>query len=191
MWIWHPPECQFYKTETESKAGDKCLFPHHEVDEQPNKSQRLLFPTRRESDDKKAVAVAKIVPLLGCVSQDSDALVSQRWKNSPVETRCKVLGAIRKVLFAKSMSSKYPGEEGTIAWENTSQTSTSAKSLRNEIWGRVPWRDWKTRAMCPKQVLEHCQKRLQAQRERQKLHSYSLSEEWVLPDASTKEPKER
>ena len=61
-----------------SKAGDKCLFPHHEVDEQPNKSQRLLFPKRRESDDKNAVAVAKIVPQLGCVSQDSDALVSQR-----------------------------------------------------------------------------------------------------------------
>ena len=26
---WHPPECQFYKTETGCKAEDKCLFPHH------------------------------------------------------------------------------------------------------------------------------------------------------------------
>ena len=34
---WHPPECQFYKTETGCKAGDKCLFPHHEVEEQPHK----------------------------------------------------------------------------------------------------------------------------------------------------------
>ena len=34
---WHPPECRFYKNETGCKAGDKCLFPHHKVDEQPNK----------------------------------------------------------------------------------------------------------------------------------------------------------
>ena len=25
---WHPPECQFYKTKTGCKSGDKCLFPH-------------------------------------------------------------------------------------------------------------------------------------------------------------------
>ena len=31
---------------------------------------------RRESDDKNAVAIVKIVPQLGCVSQDSDVLVS-------------------------------------------------------------------------------------------------------------------
>ena len=33
---WHPPECQFSKSETGCKAGDKCLFPHCKVDEQPN-----------------------------------------------------------------------------------------------------------------------------------------------------------
>ena len=31
--IWHPPECQFCKTESCCKAAeDKCLFPHHKVD---------------------------------------------------------------------------------------------------------------------------------------------------------------
>ena len=33
---WHPPECQFYKSETSCKAGDMCLFPHYKFDEQPN-----------------------------------------------------------------------------------------------------------------------------------------------------------
>ena len=33
---WHPPECHFFEKETGCKAGDKCLFPHHKVDEQPN-----------------------------------------------------------------------------------------------------------------------------------------------------------
>ena len=36
----------------------------------------------RENDDKNAVAIVKIVPQLGCVSQDSDALVSLRDKQS-------------------------------------------------------------------------------------------------------------
>ena len=30
---WHPPECQVSKNESGCKAGDKCSFPHHEVDE--------------------------------------------------------------------------------------------------------------------------------------------------------------
>ena len=34
---WHPPECQFYKTESGCKAWHKCLFPHYMVDEQPKK----------------------------------------------------------------------------------------------------------------------------------------------------------
>ena len=37
---WHPPECQFYTTESGCKAGDKCLFPHFKVDEQPNKKPK-------------------------------------------------------------------------------------------------------------------------------------------------------
>ena len=42
------------------------------------KSPKELLPTRRESDDKNAVAIVKIVSHLGCISQDSDALVSCR-----------------------------------------------------------------------------------------------------------------
>ena len=86
---WHPPECQFYKTETGGKAGNKCLFPHHKVDEQPNKKPKKgYYSHRRESDDKNAAAIVKSVPQLGCVSRDSDALVSQRGKQAQ-ETRCK------------------------------------------------------------------------------------------------------
>ena len=54
------------------------MFPHYKVDEQPNKRPKKgYFPKRRESEDKGAVAVVKSVSQLGCVSQDSDALVSQ------------------------------------------------------------------------------------------------------------------
>ena len=34
---WHPPECQFFKTKSGRKAGDKCLFPHCKVEEHPSK----------------------------------------------------------------------------------------------------------------------------------------------------------
>ena len=44
----------------------------------------------------------------------------------------------------------------TIVGKNQCQSSSSAKSLRCEIWGQVPWRDWTTAAMCPKQGLESC-----------------------------------
>ena len=41
------------------------------------RSQASKIPKRRESDDKIAVALVKSVSQWGCVSQDSDALVSQ------------------------------------------------------------------------------------------------------------------
>ena len=92
---WHPPECQFYKNETGCKAGDKCLFPHYKVGEQPNKKQKKsYFPKRRESDDKNAVSIVRTVPQLGCVSQDSETVDSQRGKESRGNPMLKVLGPI-------------------------------------------------------------------------------------------------
>ena len=51
------------KTESGCKTGGKCLFPHHEVDEQPNKKpKKSLNPQNGESDDKGAAATVKTVP---------------------------------------------------------------------------------------------------------------------------------
>ena len=77
---WHPPECHFYKTETGCKAGDRCMFPHHKVDEQPNTKPKKGY----------------------YVSQDSDALVCQRGKEPRGNPMQKVLGPIRKIRFTKS-----------------------------------------------------------------------------------------
>ena len=71
-----------------------------EVDDQPNKKPKKVYCShkRRESDDKNALAIVKIVPQLGFVSQDSDALVSQGRKSlgNPMQ---KVLGPIRRIRF--------------------------------------------------------------------------------------------
>ena len=60
------------------------MFPQHKVDEQPNKKPKKGYSShkRRESDDKNAVAIVKIAPQFGCVSQDSESLDSQREKQS-------------------------------------------------------------------------------------------------------------
>ena len=81
------------------KAGDKCLFPHYKVDEQPNKKPKKSYiARRRESDDKGAVAIVKSVSQSSSVSQDSDALVSQGRKSrgNPM------LEPIQRVRFTKS-----------------------------------------------------------------------------------------
>ena len=56
---WYPPECQFYKSESGCKFGDKCSLPHWKAEQQPKKG-----------GDKSAVAIVKDVRQLGCVSQD-------------------------------------------------------------------------------------------------------------------------
>ena len=114
---WHPPECQFYKTDSGCKAGEKCLFPHHKVEEQPNKKPKQSYHSHkgRESEEKSAVAIVKTVPQLGCVSQYSESLESQRGAGKPDE---KSFGTISKrtVHSVHATSSKYPRKERTIAW---------------------------------------------------------------------------
>ena len=131
---WHPPECQFYKTESGCKSGDKCLFPPHKVDEQPNKKPKKGYYShkRRESGDKNAVAVVNFF-LRWVVSRE--LLDSQRGKQARRNPMQKVLGPIRRITIHSvyATSSKNPGKERTIVWKNTCQKSSSAKSLRFEI----------------------------------------------------------
>ena len=57
---------------------------------------------RRESDDKNAVAIVRIVSQMGCVSQDSELLDSQRCKQARGNPMQKVLGPIRRIRFTQS-----------------------------------------------------------------------------------------
>ena len=66
---WHPPECQFYKTESGCKFWEKCLFAHTQVEDQPSKNPK-------KDGDKNAVAFLKDARQLGCVCQDIEPLES-------------------------------------------------------------------------------------------------------------------
>ena len=176
----HPPECQFYKTETGCKAGDECLFPHHKVDEQPNKKPKKKNDHShkgRESKDKNAVAVVKTVPQLGCVARLGSIGFPKR-KTALGKPDAKSLGTDPKstVHSVYATSSKYPGKERTIARKNTSQKSLSAKSLRNLRTG--PMKRLKDNSDVPEARLGILPKIFTSSKRTTKTTFYSPSEEW-------------
>ena len=92
-------------------------------------------PQNGKCHEKVSAAIVKTVPQLGCVSQDSEALVSQRGRQSQENPMQKVLGPIRRVRFTQSTLRQASIREnnGPSLGKNTSQNSSSAKSLRYEI----------------------------------------------------------
>ena len=77
-YCWHPPECRFCGAETGCGAGDKCMFPHHKVDEQPNKKPKKGYCSQKEEKTMTRVLwlLWKFYPRLGCTR-----FVSQVWKS--------------------------------------------------------------------------------------------------------------
>ena len=109
------------------------MFPHHKVDEHPNKKPNNFYYShkREESDDKNVVAIVKSVPQFGCVSQDSGALVSQGRKSRGNRCR-KSWDRFEEYdsfsrLFVKQVSRKRKDQS------NASQNSSLAKLFRYEI----------------------------------------------------------
>ena len=129
-------------------------------------NDKELLPKNKRKRDKNAVAIVKIVPLLGCVSQETDALVSQGRKSrgNPMQ---KVLGSIRQASI--------PEKKGP--------------SL-GKIIVKVPHQRSPYAMVCPKQGLESCQQHIQAQRKIQGCIVLSRGGV-VLSAGSTREPEER
>ena len=97
---WYPPECRFYETESGCSVGDKWLFPHHKVDEQPHKEPKKSYRSTKEKRRQECCGCCE-KPKLGCVSQDSESLESQRGAQSQGNPMRKVLGSIRRVRFTQ------------------------------------------------------------------------------------------
>ena len=88
------------------------------------------------------------------------------------ETRCKKFWDHFDEYYSHSPRNvkQVSGKWRSIAWTIQVKNSLTAKSLRYEIWGPVPWREWKIAAMRPRQSIVYCQKYVQAQKKTQ-LHS--------------------
>ena len=135
---WHPPECQFCKSESGCKFGAECPFPHWKVEDNPTKGRR---------------SIVKDVRQLGCVSQDAElpksVSISRKGTN--------ILGPIRPVRFTRvalRQANIREGKGSSLNKIHTDQKFSSAQSLRRPISGR----DRKTRAMRPRRRVETCQK---------------------------------
>ena len=183
---WHPPECQFYEKATGFKAGDKCLFPHYKVDEQPNKKpKKSCFPKRRESDDKNAVAIVKSVSQLGCVSQ----LVSQGRKSlgSPMQT---VLEPIRRVRFTQSTlrPASIREKKGPSLGKNVKvphQRSPHAMKFEDRSHEET-----ERQQRCAQSKAWNLAKNIYKLTEKDKATFFSPAK-WILSSASAREPDER
>ena len=122
--VWHPPECQFYQSESGCKFGAECSFPRWKVEEQTNQRPK-------KGDDKSAVAFVKDVRQLGCVFQDTEPPGNF---NDFTEDH-KSFGNMSTSTIHKSCiaSSKHPRKQRSIAEQNSSQKFSSAQSLHREI----------------------------------------------------------
>ena len=187
---WHPHECPFYTHETVCKAGDKCLFPHYKVDEQPKKIEKSTFHKRGESDDKNAVTIVKSVSQLGCVSQDSDALVSQGRKSrgNPMQ---KVLEPIQRVRITKSalrhasIRDKKGPSLGKIIVKVPHQRSPYAMKFEGRSHEET-----ERQQRCARSKAWKIAKNIYKLKENDKAIFYLPAEEWVLPVATTQEREE-
>ena len=189
---WHPPGCQFYKTETGCKAGDKCLFPHHAVDERPNKTkERLLFTRKKWKRRQECSGYCDNCATTGLpVARLGSILVSQSGKPPRRNPMQKVLGSIRKVrstLRQASIREKKGPSLGKIQVQNPHQRSPYAMKFEDRSQGET-----ERQQRCARSKAWNLANNIQHKlKEKDKATFHSPAEEWVLPGASAREPEER
>ena len=128
----------------------------------------------------------------GCVSQDSDALVSQSGKQSRGNPMQKVLGPIRRIRFTKttlrqaSIRGKKGPSLGKTQVKHPHQRSPYAVKFEDRSPG-----DSARQQRCARSKAWNFAKNIYKLKEEDQDTFYSPTEEWVLPAASTKEPEER
>ena len=154
--------------------------------------KRATSQTRRESDDKNAVAIVKSVSQLGCVSQDSDALVSQGRRSWGNPTQ-KVLGLNSKstVHWVYATSCEYSGKERTIVGKNKCQSFLISEVLTLWNWRTGPTKRLNDSSDVPEARLGILPKIIYKLKEKDKAAFYFPAKELVLRASSTKDPEER
>ena len=137
------------------------------------------------------MAIVKSVSQLGCVSQDSDALVSQGRKSrgNPMQ---KGLEPIQRVRFTKStlrhasIREKKGPSLGKINVKDPHQRSPYAMKFEDRSHEET-----ERQHRCARSKAWNLAKNIYTLKEKDKAVFYFPAEEWVLLAASTKEPEER
>ena len=130
----------------------------------------------------------KIVSQMGCVSQDSELLDSQRGKQPQRNPMQKVLGSIRRIRFTQSTLRQASIREkeglslGKIQVKNPHQRSPYALECEDQSQEET-----ERQQRCARSKAWNLAKNIHKLKEKDKATFYSPAEEWVLKAASTKE----
>ena len=164
------------------------------MNKQTKSQRKAITPTkRRENDDNNAVAIVKIVPQLGCVSQDSDALVSQRGKQFRGNPMQKSLGINSKstVHSVYATSSKYlSGKSKDHRWKKTKVVPRQRSPYAMKFEERSH-EETERQERCAQSKAWGLAKKIFKLKENDRATFFSLTMKWVVPSASSRESCER
>ena len=178
---WHPPECQFCKSESGCKFGDKCSFAHRQVEGQPSKKPK-------KDGDKSAVAILKDTRHLGCVFQDTEPPESL----SILRKSTKVLGSTRRVRSTKATQRHANIREnkgpslGKVHVKVPHQRSPYALIFEDRSQEEIERQE---RCACGHS--RRLAKNILKLKEKDNATFFSLTNEWCLPAPSVIKPEER
>ena len=152
-----------------------------------SRKKQLPFPTRKGKPRQKCCSYfLKIVPQLGCVSQDSESLDSQRGGQSRRNPMQQVSGPLRRVRFTQSTLRQASIQEnegpslGQVQVKNPQQRSPYAVKFEDRS------QETERQQRCAQSKAWNLVKNIYKLKEKDKAPFYSPFEEWVLPVASTR-----
>ena len=181
---WHPSECQFFpKPKRVAKAGDKCLFTHHKVDEQPNKKPKKdhCSHKRREKRRQECCGYCENCTAIGLRLAGLGCTGFSKTKTASEKPNQKVLGSIRKVRFTKStlrqasMREKKGPSIGKINVEVPHQRSPYV--MKCEDWSHE---ETERQQRCARSKAWNLAKNIYKLKEKDKADFFFTAEEWVL-----------
>ena len=189
---WHPPECQFFKNESGCFAGDKCLFPHSKVEEQPGKKPKKGFQNGKKRRQGCCSCCENCTTIGLCLERLRAVRTSEKKRE--------ISGKPRQNIWDQS------DEYDSHSLRHVKQVSEQIKDHRmeknqskflvSEVPNAVKFED---RSQEETARQERCARgkawilvrNIYKLKEKHKATFYSPANKWIMPSASTIKPEER
>ena len=159
---------------------DKCLFPHHKVDEQPNKKPKKGYHSPQKQRKRRQECCGC------CENCTTNGLRLSRLGNIGFSKRQTVLWFTQSTLRQASILENKGPSLGKIQVKNLHQRSPSAMKFEDRSQEETA----RQQRCAQSKALNLAQNKYKLKGKDQ-VTFYSPWEEWVLPAASTREPEEK
>ena len=189
---WHPPECQCYKTESGCKAGDRCLFPHYKVEEQPRRSQKRALALKTEKATTKRRWLLWKLHHSCDVSRKTQSRHDFKKAWSTGETRGTKLWDQLKEYDSHSLRSVKQLSEKIKEHRLEKYNSKFLISEVPTLWNlRTSQEETERQQRCARSRAWSLAKNINKIKEKEKATFYSSFEEWIMPAASLIKSEDR